>query len=296
MRFISRLIVGLMLGRSSLSVVWRDKTLLFFPFTSFFLAFLILLQFYISVGQDKIQLLMNTQVNAAGVQHVNWGWYFALLMAYFVIYFVATFFNVALVGATNLSINGKDTQFRDGLAAAARNVHWTLFWALLSSTIGVLLRIADHERHCSAFLRRRLGVSWSLLTYFVLPVISLEGVGVFAAMARSNTIMGETWGENIRPRFSLSSFLVLLNLPLALFVGYRWWTAEAMSAWAVEGILIYFALTIILAQTAKAVLTVALYRYATGLEIPHSFRPDFLQGAFEIVPGSEPAPAKTTAA
>ncbi len=292
MRFFSRLLVGLMLGRSSLSVVWRDKTLLFFPFTSFFLAFMILLQFYISVGQDKIQLLLNTQVNAAGVQYLNWGWYVALAVAYFVIYFVATFFNSALIGATNMSMNGKDTQFRDGIGAAVRNVHWTLLWAAFSSTFGILLRLADHERRASAFLRKRLGVSWSLLTYFVLPVMSLEGVGVLAAMARSNTIMSETWGENIRPRFSLSSFLVLLNLPVILFVGYRWWSGVGLNAWAVEGLLIYLALTIILAQTAKAVLTVALYRYATGLENPDCFRKDLLQGAFELIPGTEPAEAK----
>lgn len=297
MRFFSRMLVGIVLGRCSLSVVWRDKTLLFFPLTSFVVTLLILLQFYISVGPDKIQLILNTRVNQAGVQYINWGWYGALVLAYFVIFFVATFFNVAMVGAAKLSMDGKDTQYRDGINVATRNVHWILVWALISATVGIVLRLADFERRASDFLRARFGASWPLLTYFVLPVVAIERVGVPTAIARSVTLMEDTWGGPLRPRFSFGSFLLALNLPVIALAGWAVFGGGGLHPIAMQAMIFYIAFTVLLSQAAKSILTVALHRFATSGEVAPGFTEDFLQGAFEVLPAppaaTPPPPSET---
>jgi hypothetical protein len=281
------MLVGIVLGRCSLSVVWRDKTLLFFPLTSFAITLLILLQFYVSVGPDKIQLILNTRVNQAGVQYINWGWYIALIVAYFVIHFISTFFSVAMLGAAKLSMEGQDTQFRDGLSVATRSIHWVVLWTLLSATVGIALRLADLERRASEFMRVRFGASWPLLTYFVLPIVALERVSVPAAMARSVTLMEETWGTNLRPRFSFGSFLLVLNVPVVCLVAYGWLGGAGLHSLLVQAMIFYVAFTFILSQAARSILTVALHCYATSGEVPPGFTADFLQGAFESLPGTE---------
>jgi hypothetical protein len=54
--------------------------------------------------------------------------------------------------------------------------------------------------------------AWSLMTLMVTPVIVIENLGAFPALARSWELFKQTWGEQVVGRFSLGFFGCLLTL------------------------------------------------------------------------------------
>jgi len=62
---------------------------------------------------------------------------------------------------------------------------------------------------------------WSIVTYFVLPVLASERVGPIAAIRRSSAIVRSKWGESIvgEARFGLLGILFFLQAALVFAAG-----------------------------------------------------------------------------
>ena len=292
MSFIQRLGNGLSLSGRSLVVVVRDKSLLWFPLMSTAMTLLTVWMFYLAAGNDKMMFIVNTQVNAVGQQSLNYGYYATVFIAYLALYGFGVFCSTALVACAYISMTERDSKFRDGIQMAARNLPSLIVFSLFSSTIGVLLSLLDREKHLSRFIRSVLHSGWSLLTYFVIPVIVIEKKNVFSALRRSGQIMEQTWGETLSARFGLGWFLLILNIPTIGFFFYETFTGTLLpgfSALALSWVLF----TVILGTTAKNVLTVVLYLYATSGEAPKGWNAEALRNAFGVVtvaPAVEAAP------
>jgi hypothetical protein len=63
-------------------------------------------------------------------------------------------------------------------------------------------------------------LGWSVMTYFVLPVLAAERLGPIAAIRRSSAILRSKWGESLagEARFGLVGLLFFLQAA-ALFFG-----------------------------------------------------------------------------
>lgn len=294
-RVMSRISYGWSLGIRSARIVLNDKTLMLFPLTSMAVALFAIWIIYIGVGPDKWHLVLNTEVNDRGVQLVNYGYYLVVFLAYLGLAILTVFCNVGLVGCTHISMTERDSKYRDGFNIALRNIPSIIIWAIISSTFGVLISILDREKHISAFLRRILGTSWSILAYFVLPVVVLEKRFVFTAFPRSVNIMTETWGEDLEAQFSLRWFLFLLSLPLVGLYLMGYYIAPHWDSLLLAIGLGYFALIVVLAQTVKTVLTVVLYKYATSGEAPEGWSESLLKDSFlRLDTPEQEASAETT--
>lgn len=272
--------MGWQLGKRSLWVVWNDKTLLAFPLLTIVCYAFTVLMFHLSVGPDKLQFFINTLRNEAGVQNINWDYYFAVLIAYLILAVISTFFNVALVGCTHITLGERDSKFGDGFSVAFKHIGSIFAWAMISATVGLLFNLLDRERHSAGLLRKILGMAWSVMTYFVAPIMVVENTNIFQALRHSPKIMRDTWGENLGAQFSFFWFNVLLNVPLlivALLLFAFGFTLN--SFWMLLG-LSYFLLTVVVSQTAKSVLTVVLYKYAADNAVPNGFEDAPLEAAF----------------
>src|SRR5206468_674804 len=96
-----------------------------------------------------------------------------------------------------------------------------LAWALVSATVGVLLRAIESNRQVGRFVSMILGTAWTIITYFVVPVLVVEKTGPFKAVGRSIELLKKTWGEALIGNFGLGFFEFLVVLPgiLILIVG-----------------------------------------------------------------------------
>lgn len=290
MTFTQRTRNGLALCWHSLRVVWRDKTLVAFPLTSTVIILVTLWLFYLSVGNDKIQLLVNTRVNQVGQQSLNWGYYVVIFFAYLFCSFAATFNNLALSAATHISMTERDSKFIDGIRAGGRSSISLVIWTLFNSTIGMLFTILDQQKNLSQLLRGVLKSGWSVFTYFVIPVMAIEKRSIFTALARSRQILVERWGEHVSPQFGIGWFLLVLNVPVFIFLFIEWYF-ELLSPLIFALSVSWTLFALVLATTAKQVLTVVLYLYAATGKAPDGWDEEALRHTFRgAVPMERPAP------
>src|SRR5206468_4089381 len=99
---------------------------------------------------------------------------------YFCSYFVIIFCNSALVSCALMRFNGQETSIGAGFQAAFARLPQILAWSLVSATVGVLLKVIEsaHEK-VGEFISAILGTAWTVLTYFVVPVLVVEKLGPF---------------------------------------------------------------------------------------------------------------------
>ena len=134
-------------------------------------------------------------------QSGNVSFYASAFAVLFVLTAVAIFFNTALIHCALRAHAGEQPSIRGGLAAAVGLLPQILGWALIATTIGVVLNmIHDALKNYLGFLGSFLGtlleLSWSVITYFVVPVLVTEKVGPITAVKRSAAILRSKWGES----------------------------------------------------------------------------------------------------
>lgn len=222
------------------------------------------------------------------------------VVAAYALTFVALYFNTALAAAAARSLDGQDTSFATGMAAARERTGVIAQWAGLQLTVGLLLGLLQQlggesgaGRLVAVLLSSVLNLAWQVATFFVIPVIALEGLGPKAAFKRSAHVIRERWGEGIVGSASIGGVLFLIVLvPLAVLVAagvalVKSQPAAAAGAWAVAALLLGAAM--LLGSTLTAVFRVALFRYATEGRAGGGFSEEALAQAFR--PKGPRAPA-----
>ena len=205
--------------------------------------------------------------------------YVLLFVFYFVAYFIGIFFNAAVVGAATIRLQGGDPTLKDGLRMAWSKKGKIAGWAAVSATVGLILRALEER---AGFLGRIviniIGAAWSAVTFFVVPVLLYEPVGVGQGIKRSATIFKQRWGETFVGAGAIGIAVFIIALPLAAVVG-----AIGMSSVVLAAIVgsLTFGLLIAVSTALSGIFNAALYRYATTGEAPGAFSPDDLNGSFK---------------
>src|SRR5205814_4165376 len=105
----------------------------------------------------------------------------------------------------------------DGFKMAMARLPQIFAWALVSATVGVLLKVIESlNDKVGEFVASLLGTAWSIMTYFVVPVLVVEKVGPMQAVSRSVSLLKRTWGEALVGRMGIRFVLFLLALPIFL--------------------------------------------------------------------------------
>jgi hypothetical protein len=205
--------------------------------------------------------------------------YVFLFAFYFVAYFIGIFFNAAVVGAATIRLQGGDPTVRDGLRLASSKLAKIAVWAAISATVGIILRSLE-ERF--GFLGRLvinlIGVAWSVITFFVVPVLLYEPLGVVDGIKRSARIFKQRWGETFVGTGSIAIAIFILALPvIALAVGLGvLWPPLGITV----GILGIGGLVAV-GSAIAGIFNAALYRFATSGEATGTFTSADLEGAFK---------------
>ena len=206
-----------------------------------------------------------------------------LFVFYVVTYSLTIYFNVALVSIASDRLSGGQATLNDGLQIAWQRKWSILQWALLSATIGMLLQAIERR---VGFLGRLvagfIGVMWTLASFFVVPVLAVQGVGPVEALSKSGHIFRQRWGEQVAGGFSFQLLFFLLALPGALppLMGVqRFGLSGLLVGFTIS--VIYWVLLAVVGSAARGIFVAALYRYATDQSVPPGFDRGDLDGAFQ---------------
>jgi Family of unknown function (DUF6159) len=217
--------------------------------------------------------------------------YAAVFAFYAVCSFVVIFFNSALVYCALEAFTGRTPSLGTGLTAAVARLPQILGWTLVTATVGLLLSILQ------SFLRDKLGflgsllggvfeVAWNVVTYFVVPVLVVDGVGPIEAVKRSSSILRKTWGETVGGEGGMGLVGFLLFLPVVGVIGVTVMigreTGISGSVVAVLGTLVlaYLVLLTVVFSALGTIFRTGAYIYATTGTPPASMDAGLLQTTF----------------
>jgi hypothetical protein len=269
-----RLSASFALASSSWRVLRTDKKLIIFPLLSGASCLMVLAAFAMPfLARPQWAQSVIDAVDANGQPPA---WVYPVLFAYyFCNYFVIIFFNAALVSCALIRFSGETPTLGDGLAAAGRRLPQILAWALVSATVGLVLKLIENaNERVGQFISAILGTAWTVMTYFVVPVLVVEQVGPFAAIGRSLSILRRTWGEALVGRLGLGLFMFLLSLPGILLLVAGIFVANTMLAagigLAAVGLL-YLLLAAAAGSALQGIFVGALYEYAARGQVPEGF-------------------------
>jgi hypothetical protein len=172
----------------------------------------------------------------------------------------------------------------DGFQAAMSRLPQIAAWALVSATVGVALKAIENANDkVGKFVSSLLGTAWTVITYFVVPVLVVERVGPFQAISRSLAILKKTWGEALVGNWGLGFFLFLLMLP-GIVLGVLGMLAcstmvpVGVALLALAGI--YLLLWMAVSSALHGIYLGALYQFAAHGSVPNGFEQENLAGAF----------------
>jgi hypothetical protein len=269
---------GIELTKQSFAVLREEKTLLVFPLLSGLACLFVLASFAVPLwATGYAQVVFDD-----GRFPQDPLAYVLLFLFYFVNYFVVIFFNSALISCAIIRFHGGDATLGDGMSAAISRLPQIIGWALVSATVGVILKaIESRSEKVGQIAAALLGAGWTIATYFVVPVLVVEGVGPIAAVKRSFAILRKTWGESLTANFSIGLAVMLASLVAALpaVLGFVFGTPATI----VAGIAVSVVFWIIIGLVSTALNTIvlaALYLYAAKGEVPRQFDENLLRGAY----------------
>jgi hypothetical protein len=265
------------LVKASWHVLLADKELLVFPIVSFVASLVVIATFAVPT------ILAGIFDEFTGVPVVG---YVIGFLFYVVMYFVTIFSNSALVGAAMIRLDGGDPTVRDGFRIAIKHLGNILGYAIISATVGIILRaISERGGILSQIVSSLVGFAWGVATFLVVPVLVVEGVGPIDGVKRSANLLKRTWGEQIAGNFGIGTVFGLLFV--LLIIGGVGAVAIAVAsgsvAFMVTMILLVVAAIMLLAMVSGAlsgIYTAAVYRYATTGETA-DFDPDIIKNTFK---------------
>ena len=268
------------LVKASWAVLRADKELLLFPVASGIASFAVVVVLFLGwVGSGGLDRLDGDGVGLVDL--------ILLYVFYFITSSVVIFFNSALVAAANIRLDGGDPTLSDGFRIAFSHLPAILGWAAIAATVGLILQALRERGGALGFVVSLIGgMAWGLITYLVVPILVVEGIGPVDAIKRSASLLRETWGEQIVGNFSIGLVIGLAFIGVAVAGGLV--TALLFSVSVVLGALgaiVLVAGLIILALIGAAlsgIFNIALYRYAAGKDSGDLFPQETLAGAFRV--------------
>jgi hypothetical protein len=219
--------------------------------------------------------------------------YIIIFLTYFGLAFIATFFNVCVVYTTKIRFEGGNATFGESMRFAFTKLGLIFQWSLLSATVGLLLKILDNlasrlgkgGQIIASILIGLLGMAWSIISIFVVPVLVYEGLGPIDAVKKSTQVIKKTWGESLIRHFGLGliQFLVFVII-IALSFGLTYVLANAFDVIGLAigigvGILLML-LTGLIFSVANTIFNTALYVYANKSLVAEGFDEETVKGAF----------------
>lgn len=268
------------LVKESWKVLKADKELLVFPFVSLIGSIIVTIAFMVPMFLTKMYEAFSDGNSSSQITFAVF-----VFLFYVVEYTVIFFCNSALVGAAMIRLKGGDPTLRDGFRIASQHFGAIIGYALISATVGMILRSIRERGIIGSIVSSLIGFVWNVATFIAVPILVVEGVGPIEAIKRSAAYLKKTWGESIIGNAGIGFVFGLIML--ALFViacplMFLLISSRSTGLIAVGGIVFVIALIGLglISSALSGIYTAAVYRYAAEGATDGFFDPALVQNAF----------------
>ena len=154
-------------------------------------------------------------------------------LSYMAIAIITVFWNAAIIASAHERLTaGTNPSFSYGIKQAMKCLPQIVIWGLISGTVGLIIRafesMQDSKNPGVAFvggiISMMIRYAWWITTFFVVPMIVLDKIGIRESMSKSPELFEQTWGEDVVStvgtgiiNFLVCLLIVVICLPLLLF-------------------------------------------------------------------------------
>jgi hypothetical protein len=258
----------------TLSVVGQYRSYSLYPLLSFIIVLLVTFSLMI--------LLLDTGLETTPKTVLTWIFLFLIIyLMYGVLYFVTTFFNVALLTGIAGQLDGDDPPLISGISTAFQRIGPIARYTLVSATLGLVSILARRVFNpffggvIAPLIGKQLWLRWRQLSHNIpllmaVPVIALDQPLPQNIFERGELLVKETWGKRVKPGHNIGLLALLVLLPIILLVA-----VPALQQGSAEhnadlirlgsSILLVSILTFTQVNAlVNAIFALAAYRYATA--------------------------------
>jgi hypothetical protein len=261
---------GFRLAKASWQVVREDRELLWLPIISFFCSLIVMAVF--ALGALGIGLPENES------SQVSPALYVLAFVMYVALAFVSIYFNAAVIGTAMKRLQGEDASIHDGLAIARQHIGKIFVWAVITATVGMILRsLQERAGILGRIVLGIVGIAWTVLTFFVVPVLLFEPVGVGESIKRSGSIFRQRWGETFIGNGTIGLAIFVVSIPILIVGGL---IAAAVPALGILLLVVAIGALMAVGSATTGVFNAALYRYATTGETSGAFTQEDMASSF----------------
>lgn len=259
----------------SWGVLKKDKELIFFPIMS---GIGVAIVAGVTAGVFS-QIGTFDRLDSSGEAEVNAGDIIIGFVALYIGFFIIMYNNAALIAAARHRLRGGDPNVWTGFAAVNRRLPQLLAWTLIAVIIWLLLQYARSRSRSfiAQIMIGLIGAAWGYLTFFVLPVLIVEGVGPIEAIKRSGGYFKKTWGEQLVSSFGFG--IIYLGAGLLAAIPIVILAAISPVAAIVAGIAV-FGLVFAIVSTLEGIFKAALYEHVAEDVAPEFFPEETLRDAY----------------
>ena len=149
------------------------------------------------------------------------GVYVGAFLSYMVVAIITVFWNAAIIASAHERLTaGTNPSFSYGIKQAMKCLPQIVIWGLISGTVGLVIMALQSMQqsdnpvvsifgHIASFIAQ---VAWWITTFFVVPMIVLDNIGVGESMSKSPELFKQAWGEGVvsTTGTGIINFLVIL--------------------------------------------------------------------------------------
>lgn len=264
-------------------VLQKDRELLIFPLVSGIAMLVLAAITFTATSSSGALERIGSAAGSQSAGDLQGGDIVLLAVIYFAAAFIVIYFNTALVGAAMIRIRGGDPSVWDGFAIANSRLPQIIGWAVISASVGLILRILRNQARNNIVGQIAVAIAggaWAYMTFMVIPILVVDKVGPFEAIKRSGGLFKRTWGEQVTSNFGFGiiSFLAIVVAAIPAFLVGMVSPVAGIALGVVT-----IGTVVITVAALEGIFKAALYEYVAEEVVADDFSTDLLGNAF--VPG-----------
>jgi hypothetical protein len=269
------------LMKMSWSVLMKDRELILFPIMGAIGVIIVIGLFFGAAAATGTLDRLDTATGSQSSESIGAVDAILGIALYASVTFVVIFFNAALVAAAMQRLRGGDPNVSSGLRAASAHIPAIIGWALISATVGLILQILRDkmDNFIGQIALSLVGGVWAYMTFFVVPVLVVEGVGPIDAIKRSSGLFQRTWGRQVASSFGFG-IVYMVAVLIAFLPAALLFAVSPLLGIVVGAVTIPIAMGTV--QALEGIFKAALYQFALG-ESPQEFDRGTLSGAYRAL-------------
>ena len=212
-----------------------------------------------------------------GEEGAESGVYVGTFLSYMAIAIITVFWNAAIIASAHERLTaGTNPSFSYGIKQAMKCLPQIVIWGLISGTVGLIITALQSMQqsdnlvvsifgHIASFI---VQVAWWIATFFVVPMIVLDNIGVGESMSKSPELFKQTWGEDVVSTTGTGIINILVCLLIVVICLPLFALGKIGTGLGILVMFVGIAVSVLFFSACEAVNCASLYYFAKTGESP----------------------------